>query len=102
MLAGIALDAVESHVLAEVGETLLVVAFHDGTGVGDQAELDHLLGFLVVADVVGESVVQLAVGHLFVEGHLGFQVTFFLFLVSTGELGERGAANQSGQQQNPN
>ena len=102
LVAWIALDAVEGHVLAEVGETLLVVAFHDRTGVGDQAELDHLLGFLVVADVVGESVVQLAVGHLFVEGHLGFQVTFFLFLVSAGELGERGAANQSGQQQNPN
>ena len=103
LVAGITFDAVEGHVLAEVGEALLVVALHDGTGVAHQAELNHVLRLLVVADVVGESVVKLAVGHLLVEGYLGLEVAFLLFaLAREVELGERGATEDEGQQHNPN
>ena len=98
-VSGVALDAVEGHVLAEVGETLLVVALHDGTGVGDQAELDHVLRFLVVADIVGETVFELAVADFLVQGHLGIQVALFCRFVSTQvELGEGSAAHEEEQQ----
>ena len=100
LVARIAFDTIESHVLAEVGEALLVVALHDGTGVGDQTELDHLLRLLVVAHIVGESVVELAVADFLVQGYLGSEVTLLLFLVSAeAELGERGATEDEGQQE---
>ena len=98
LVVGIALDAVEGHVLTEVGQTLLVVAFHDGTGVGDQAELNHVLGLLVITDVIGEAVVECAIEHLLVEGHLGGEVTFLLLGTAAGQLGEGHATEHEGQQ----
>ena len=98
-VVGVAFDAVEGHVLTEVGQTLLVVALHDGTGVTDQTELNHVLRFLVVADVVGEAVVQLTIADLLVQGHLGGQVALLLLLVTAAwQLGEGHAAEQEHQQ----
>ena len=97
-VVGIALDAVEGHVLTEVGQTLLVVALHDRTGVADQAELNHVLRLLVVADVVGETIVELAVADFLVQGYLGAQITLFGRLVAARQLGQGGAAEQEGQQ----
>ena len=73
----VVLGTVEGHVLAEVGQTLLVVVFEDGAGVGNQAELNAILGLLVGTDVVSHAVGQLANLHFLVDGHLGGEVAFF-------------------------
>ena len=60
--------AVEGHVFGHVGEALLVVVFHDRPDLHDEPELHFLFGFLVFADVIGQSVVQLALQDLRVHG----------------------------------
>ena len=64
--------AVEAHVLKEVGKTVLGrILFLDGAHVGSQIELCPLCGELVLADVVGETVVQLSDPYLLGVGNLG-------------------------------
>ena len=64
-LAGEVLGAVEAHVLQEVGQTVLLGVFLlDGTYVGGQVELCTAGRKLIVANVIGETVVQVADGHL--------------------------------------
>ena len=58
------LGTVEGHMLQEVGQTVLVVLLQDGTYRLRDVELATLFGLLVVTDVVGQSVVQLAVANL--------------------------------------
>ena len=58
LVVGITFDAVESHVLGEVGETLLVVILLVGTGVDGETELHAAFGLRVLADVVGHPVFQ--------------------------------------------
>ena len=62
-LAGEALGAVEAHVLEEVGETVLVGGLIDAAGLGGQIELGPVFGKGVLADVIGESVFELAHFH---------------------------------------
>ena len=62
-LAGEALGAVEAHVLEEVGETVLVGCLIDTAGLGGQIELGPVFGKGVLADVIGESVFELAHFH---------------------------------------
>ena len=68
-LAGEVLRAVEGHVLQEVGQTLLVVFFKDGADLLRDVEVGALGGFLVMTDVVGQSVLQFASSDIRVEGH---------------------------------
>ena len=89
LVVGVALDSVEGHVLAEVREALLVVALEDGAGVRHEAELDAVLGLLVVADVVGESVVEVAYDDFLVDRHSSRQVSRFCILFAAyADLGE--------------
>ena len=62
-LAGEALGAVEAHVLEEVGETVLVGSLEDTSGLGGQIELGPVFGKRVLADVIGESIVELTNLH---------------------------------------
>ena len=87
LVALVVLGAVEGHVLAEVGKTLLVVVFKDGTGVGDETELDTVFGLFVGTDVVGHAVGQFADFHFFVDRHHGGEVALlFACLLSLGEI----------------
>ena len=74
-LAGEMLGPVEAHVLQEVGQAVLFgLFFKHGARIGGQVELRAAGGKFVVADVIGESVVQMADGHLVRIGdlrHLG-------------------------------
>ena len=69
-LAGVVLRTVEGHVLKEVSQTLLVVILLDGTHIVQDVELGHTLGFLVVTDVVGKSVLQHTLAHGGIGGKL--------------------------------
>ncbi len=60
LLAGKVLEAVEAHVLQEVGETVLVRGLLDGSDMGCKIELGPLGGLVVVTDVVSHTVVELA------------------------------------------
>ena len=63
------LRTVECHVLQEVRETVLVVLLEDSAyGLGDM-ELATLLGILVVADVVSQSVVQMSYAYCGINGN---------------------------------
>ena len=73
-LAGIVLRTVEGHVLKEVSQTLLVVVLLDGTNIVQDVELGHALGLLVVADVVGESILQHTLTHCGVSRQLLLQL----------------------------
>ena len=68
-LAGEVGSAVEGHVLQEVGQTALVFLLKDGTHFLRDVEIGALGGFLVVTDVVGQSVFQFASSDVGVEGH---------------------------------
>ena len=60
------LGTIESHVLKEMGETVLVILLEDSTyGLRDM-ELGTLLRLLIVADVVGQSVVQMPHAYVLV------------------------------------
>ena len=98
LVVGESLNAVESHVLAEVGKTALTLVLEDGAGVAHHTELDTVLGLAVVTDVVGETVGQLADAHLLVDGHGSFEIRFFSRLVAAGELGDSHAADKQEQQ----
>ena len=58
-LVGEILSAVEGHVLEEVRQPLLRIVLLYGTHVMNDIKLGHALRFLVVADVIGQSVRQL-------------------------------------------
>ena len=67
------LGAVEGHVLQEVGQSALVVVLLDGAHALGDVELGALFGPVVVADVVGQSVVKFADADIGVDrygGHL--------------------------------
>ena len=87
LIALVVLGTIEGHVLAEVGQTLLVVVFEDRASIGDQAELDTVFGLFVGADVVGHAVGQFTDFNFFVDGHLGGEVGLLVAgLLSLGEI----------------
>ena len=99
-LAGEVLGSVEAHVLQEMGQAVLLrLNLLDGTHIGGQVEFGTSLGELIVADVVGESVVQMADAHLVGVGklrHLG-EVRFHLLaggLLGQGHDGGKGQRTQ--------
>ena len=59
-VAGEMLGPVEAHVLQEMGEAALVLVFKDGTDLLGDVEMRLVLRLLVVADVIGQSVLQMA------------------------------------------
>ncbi len=83
------LRAVEAHVLEEVGETVLVRGFLDGAHIGSEVELGTSGGELVVADVIGQSVVQMAHtdGRIVGEGGHRLLHGLLLFLLRVGRDG---------------
>ena len=102
LVVGIVLRAVEGHMLGEVSQTQLVFILEDRAGVDGQAELHAAFRFLVGADVVGDTIVQLADAHLLVDRHFGAEVTFLLFLAAGGtELG-KAHSGRGKQKQNQN
>ena len=79
-VAGETLNAIESHVLAEVSQTTLRLILEDRAGIGHHAELDAVLRHLVGTDVVGQAVVQLANTHFLVDRHLSREVALLFAL----------------------
>ncbi len=67
-LAGEVLRAVESHVFKEMRQTVLVILLQHGSDRLRNVELAALFGVLVVADVVGQSVVQMTDAHAVLHG----------------------------------
>ena len=61
--AGQILGAVQGHVFQEVSQTILRRAFLNGAHVGKQVILSSVGRFLIVTDVVSQSIVQLAITH---------------------------------------
>ena len=59
-LAGEILGTVEAHVLEEMCQTVLVRSLLDSTDIGGEIELCTLLRLVVMTDIVGKSVVKLA------------------------------------------
>ena len=82
ILVGEVLGAVEAHVLQEVGQAVLVGLFQQGARVGGEIEFGTLSGFLIVADVVGQAVVELA--------DAGCRVIGELLLRNSRESGQKG------------
>ena len=76
-LVGEVRRAVEAHVFEEVGETVLVRRFLDGADVRGEVELRPFFRNLVVTDIIGKTVFQMAhtdrriVGKLRKRRHLG-------------------------------
>ena len=62
------LRTVEGHVLQEVGQTALVFVFLDRAHALGDVEVGHVLGPVVLADVVGQTIVQLTDFHVLVDG----------------------------------
>ena len=60
LFTGQILESVEAHMLQEVGKTVLVGSFLDCTNVCCQIELRPLGRFVVMTDVIGHAVVELA------------------------------------------
>ena len=73
--------AVEAHMLQEVREAVLVGGFLDGAHVRGEIEFRPALRELVVADVVGESVVQMAHADRRIVGKGGHHLLHGLLLV---------------------
>ena len=70
-LQGVVLEmvgAVEGHVLEQVGKTSLVVVFLHRPHFLCDIETGHMLRIVVVADVVGQSIVELALAKVGVNG----------------------------------
>ena len=65
------LGAVEAHVLQEVGQTALLVVLLYGAHALCEVDLGPLLRPGIVTDVVGQSVVEPAHAHVFVDGDGG-------------------------------
>ena len=91
------LGPIEAHVLQEVGKTVLVRRFLNGTYVGGQIELGPSLGQFVVADVIGETIVQMADAHLVRVGNLRHLGDVGFHLLARGLLGQ-GHQGRQGQQ----
>ena len=70
-IAGEVRGAVEAHVLEEVCQSQLVLLFLYGAYLLRDVEVGPVGGLLVVADVVGQSVVQFADAHGGVGGQRG-------------------------------
>ena len=64
------LRAVESHVLQEVGQTLLRVILLDGTHTLGDVEVGLLLRGVVVTQIVRQAIVEFADTHTVVDGNL--------------------------------
>ena len=62
------LTAVKGHVLQEMGQTALVLLLLDGSHALGEEEVHAVFRIVVVADVVGQSAVQLADAHLVIDG----------------------------------
>ena len=60
------LRTVEGHVLQEVSQSALVLVLLNGTHALCDVEVGHVLGPVVLADIVGQTVVQLTDSHVFV------------------------------------
>ena len=73
--------AVEAHVLQEMRETVLVGGFLDGAHIGGKVELRPALGELVVADVIGKSVFEMAHADRRIIGEGGHHLLHGLLLV---------------------
>ena len=67
-LGGVGLGALEQHVLQEVGVTLARFGLVDRTGLHHEPERHAIAGPVVVAQVVGESVVERADPHCRIDG----------------------------------
>ena len=67
---GEVLQSVESHVLQEVCQTALVLFFENRTYALCDVKFGAVFGCLVVADVIGESVVEYTITNLRVDGQL--------------------------------
>ena len=61
---------VERHVLEEMGQTALVVILLNGAHTLRNVEVCDMFRPIVVADVVGQSVLKLAYAHVLVNGNL--------------------------------
>ena len=66
--AGEMLGTIECHMLQEVRQTVLVILFEDSTNRLRDVELSTLLGLLIMTDIIGQSVFQLAIANLRVHG----------------------------------
>ena len=62
------LRTVEGHVLQEVGQSTLVFVLLDRAHALGDVEVGHVLGPVVLADVVGQTIVQLTDFHVLVDG----------------------------------
>ena len=71
------LDAVEGHVLGEVRQALLVIVLLVGADIHRETELHTILRVGVLADIIGQTVVQFADDHVGVglDGIVQVQVT---------------------------
>jgi hypothetical protein len=54
------LEPLKAHVLGEVGQAALVFVFEDGAGLDHQAQFELARRVLVLADVIGQAIRQLA------------------------------------------
>ena len=63
-LVGEILCTVETHVLKEVGKTVLVVLLLESTYICRQVELGTLCRLRIVTDVIGKSVLELANSYI--------------------------------------
>ncbi len=70
-LSGEILSAVEAHMFKEVGEAALVVFFEHGAYFLSYVEIGLSLWAVVVADIVGEPVVEVAYADLRIFRHCG-------------------------------
>ena len=80
-LVGEMRGAVEAHMLQEMRETVLVGGLLDGADVGGEVEFRPAFRELVVADVVGEPVVQMAHADRRIVGEGGHHLLHGLLLV---------------------
>ena len=70
--------SVESHVLGEVGQTILIVILEDSPNVVHYVKLGTLLWFTVAANVVLHAVVQLSDDNFTVNRHRAAPVNGWL------------------------
>ena len=60
------LRTVEAHVLKKMGKTSLVVVFENGAHFLGDVEIGLAFWFLVMTDVIGETIFKLSDSHCFV------------------------------------
>ena len=88
-LSGEIFRTVEAHVLQEVGQTILIGGFLDGTYIGRQVEFGPLGRNGVVPDVIGEPVVQGPAANSRISRDLRNQGLQFFFRIILRKGGER-------------